>query len=245
MASTSDHLLERVVHHLLKGDSLETRALIHDALQRGMDPFALFDEVLWPAAECTQQLRHSGLVTPRVFNHATRLLINLTSGLLPAVSSKPMTRRVFIISAPGEPSDTGAQLLASLAEARGFTALFAGARLTVEEICFAMPRLEVDAILMHGSVPESLRHAEKQIQELRTRGIWPDVQIAVAGALLRSDEEARGADLSACGPDEILELLMLCPDHRGKKSPAPAKCRQTPKDADLLFAYFPPNHRLN
>ena len=52
-------------------------------------------------------------------------------------------------------------------------------------------------------------------------------------------------DLEELSPDEILELLMLCPDHRAKEPPPPAKRHPVQKELDLFFAYFPPNHRLN
>ncbi|HEY4328611.1 MAG TPA: hypothetical protein VGN88_02655 [Phycisphaerae bacterium] len=257
----SDFLLERFVHHILKDDPRDSRAgagrtIFADALSAGADPRWLLSEILWPAAECTQQLRHDQIITPRVFNHAVRTLANLASQLAPAAASKiPATQRfLFIASAPGEPSDLGAHLLSILAESHGFSVQFAGANLSASDILFALNRLEPHAVILHGSLVDSFLPTQNLLAKLRHAELWPKIQFATAGAMLENHPGT--ADISAQHPVELLELLALCPDHRAagdsplQQEPLhfltdPTACPHGDAVRDLLFHYFPPRRHAN
>jgi hypothetical protein len=247
-AAKPDFLLERLIHSLFYGSMEDACHLIMEVHAGGMDGFTLFTQALWPAMECTQQVRHSGLVPPRAFNHATHVLTALAARLLPAASARGAARRVFIMSAPGEPSDAAAQLLAALAQARTLSPLFAGAHLTVDDICFALPQLRADVVLVHGSIAASLDELESLLITLRERAVWPDVQLAATGAILAGRGSAH-ADLSAVQPDELLELLLLCPDRRQGGSTALPKASPEARENVLLeptlMDYFPSRFRGN
>ena len=253
MKSTPDFLLERFVHQLLSHDTHACRRLFNDALNAGMDAQWMLSEILWPATECVQQLRQDGSLSLRTFNHSIRTIAELASRLAPVLArdgrpANVTARNLFIISAPGEPSDSGAHLLTLLAESHGFTVFFAGAHLTTDELLFALTQIQPDALVIHGSLPSSLPATLTFLEKLKKANFWPQVQTAITGAML-SDKPC-GADLRSRHPVELLELLALCPDHR-----ATSKKQNTPHadalslnveskpDAvirDLMFRYFPP-----
>jgi methanogenic corrinoid protein MtbC1 len=237
MSATGEFLLERFVHYVLCDDPLPGRQLIASALANGEDPFELLTHVLWPAAECLQQLKKDGLIATRLFNAAQRALASLihqlaaqlprepqeprgpeaTAAYAPSISAGISPRgRLLILSAPGEFSDLGAQLLAALAESRGFDVLFAGAGVTSQELTFALLQLQPDALLIHGSLDSSRLSTRTLLEHLQRSRLRPQLQVAAVGAIAdpQSDGHDLGADLVSRHPMEILEMLALCPDYR-------------------------------
>jgi methanogenic corrinoid protein MtbC1 len=257
--SHPEYLLEKFVHHLLGDDPHRCRSLIADAFASGMDAQRLLSEVLWPASECVQQLKHDSVLLPQLFAHATRMLASLASEAavrIPRMAAgqgapRATARCLFVASAPGEPSDAGAHMLTLLAEAHGFTVYFAGAKLTEEEIFFALSRLEPDAVLIHGSIEQERSATRDLLARLRAAHFWPEIQTGVTGAILGAG--GCGADVEARLPVELLEMLALCPEHRAAGPRAAAKTLVMPRDAaietcdrairDLMLHFFPPRFR--
>ena len=262
MSFQNDFLLERLVHHVTATHfhAQATGPLIADALAAGADPEWLLAEVLLPAAECMQQLRHDGLLSPHAFSNASRTLQIMGSAVASHMSAARTlqcgmpgiaTRRLMIMSAPGEPSDTGAFLLTLLAEAHGFQVLFAGGDLTGEDLLFALERLAPAALVLHGSIATLEPETGRLFRQIKRAGFWPGMQLALAGAMIAGKCADLEADLNAAHPVEILELLALCPEFRATTSGAgtlrlayathaPSKIPQS-----LLMRLFPARAHLN
>jgi len=228
MLAQPDFLLERFVNDVLCEPraaqvSRDGRSAFTQALAAGADPHWLFTEILWPAAECVQQLRHDDLLRLRPFNQANRTLAILAAQLAPRLGASAISnagRRLFVAAAPGEPSDLGAQLVSVLAEAHGFSVLFAGAQLTREELMFALSRLEPEALLIHGSLEPSRPGVEDWLLHLQRGRLWPDMQVAVVGGIVSARKGRVMADVESRKPIEVLELLSLCPEYRRPKTSA-------------------------
>lgn len=227
MSDTPEYVLERLVHHVLREEGAAARSLVAAALEMHAMPERFLAEVLFPAVECMHQLRHDGLISGRVFNAAARVLVRLTQQVEERLNASgdeaeegedgrpgegEAGRRMLVLSAPGERTDLGAQVVAALAGERGFEVLFAGAHLSAEELLVACSRLQPEVLLVHGSLAASRPEAEALVQRLRRAGLWPGMQIAAAGTL--AAQEGIGADISAADPMEVLELLALCPGYR-------------------------------
>jgi methanogenic corrinoid protein MtbC1 len=268
-----EHVLEQLVHYVLSDDAAAGRALVHAALAAGADPQRLLADVLWPAAECVHQLCHDRLISPRVFNTATRALATLAACAAARLPACPPAAggarpRVLIAAAPGERTDLGAHLLATLAEGYGMGVLFAGANLSTEDLTVAVLRLQPDAVLLHGSLPASAPATAALLRHLRRARLWPDAQLAVVGGVVAAGSTAApggaaaheplGADLESAHPVEILELLALCPEYRAPDS-APTSSSAlhllpgaTPTVGldpaalhDFLCRHFPPRTHTN
>jgi len=248
---------------MLRDQPHAAHELLGSALAAGTQPQWLMAEILWPAAECLAQLRRDRLISLRAFNQAahavTRIAGHLDAAIAPAPSRQ---RRLLVVSAPGEPGDLGANLFSLLADACGFTALFAGAGLQRTDIAFAIAHLEPDALIIHGSLPSSLPATQRLITDLQASSLWPQIQIACLGAMVGTEGRITNAgDISSHHPLELLELLALCPDHRalpGITPPdlnAPANTLQFPAGTtptlhvqaidDLLRQLFPPRLHIN
>ncbi|MGN6371139.1 MAG: cobalamin B12-binding domain-containing protein [Phycisphaerae bacterium] len=207
---TSDFLLERVIHHVLKGDPHPS--LLPDAA--ALDPAHFIADILWPASECILQLHADGATTARVLNTASRALRSLLESAAQRLDRQPPNHRSAVIfTAPGESSDLGAHLLATLAESHGFRVFFAGANLSLEELAFSIGQLAPDTLLMHGALQSSAPRAADLLRQLRHIRVWPSTQLAVAGALASALSHP-AADLLSPHPIELLELLSLWPDYR-------------------------------
>jgi len=236
MADSPDYLLERFVHRVLGESSSGTCELVDEALEKQIDGRRILSEILWPAAECVQQLHHGGQVSRRIFNRATRsLFISAGQVRLPAAPGEFTTdRSVFVCGAPGEMSDLGSHLVALLAESYGFSTMFAGARLSAEEVMFAISRLKPDVALVQGSLGGSRGELNRWMERIRQARFWPEVQLAAVGAVAAFPEGAEAlqaigagtyctADVISRHPVEILELLALFPSYRAQGGRLPAR----------------------
>jgi methanogenic corrinoid protein MtbC1 len=216
MSYTSDFLLERVVHQVLKGDL--DPALVREATTGGFEATAFIADILWPAMECVQQLHQDGSTTSRILNTALRSLRSLLESAALRLDRHPQNgRSAFIFTAPDESADLGAHMFATLAEAHGWRVFFAGAGLTLEELTFSIGQLGPDILVIHGSLAASAGRAAEMIRQLRRIRIWPSAQIVLAGTIAASSDQIE-ADLSGKHPLEALELMALWPEFRRSPS---------------------------
>ena len=212
---TSDFLLERVVHQVLKGGP--TTSLLPESTS--LDPAHFIADILWPAMECIHQLHEDGTTTARIVNTATRALRSLLESAARRLDRQPPNHRsAFIFTAPGESSDLGAHMFATLAESHGFRVFFAGAGLSLEELTFSIGQLSPDILVMHGALPASAPRAAELLCQLRRIRIWPSAQLVLTGALAKSLPHP-AADLLSPHPIETLELMSLWPNYRHTPNP--------------------------
>ncbi len=207
---TSDFLLERVLHHVLKGDP--HASLLPEAAS--LDPALFIADILWPATECIHQLHADGTTTARILNTASRALRSLLESTARRLDRHPSNHHsLFIFTTPGESSDLGAHILATLAESHGFRVFFAGANLSLEELTFSIGQHSPDTLLLHGTLPSSAPRAADLLHQLRRIRIWPATQLVVSGPLANANAKLP-ADLLSAHPLETLELLSLWPHYR-------------------------------
>jgi len=219
MSHTSDFLLERVVHQVLKGHL--NPELVREAASSGPEAASFIADILWPAMECVQQLHQDGSTTSRILNTALRSLRSLLeSAALRLDRHASNGRSAFIFTAPGESVDLGAHMFATLAEAHGWRVFFAGAGLTLEELTFSIGQLGPDILVMHGSLPDSATRAAEMIRQLQCIRIWPSAQIVLTGAIASSTGQL-DADLIGKHPIETLELMALWPEYRRSPTSPP------------------------
>ncbi len=225
MSLVTEFLLERVVHHSLKADPRSGREAIAEALTGGASAESLLVEVLWPAMECAERLREDATIPLRVYNGAVRSLRALLETVERRLSRDPSNgRSVFVFTVPGESSDLGADMIATLAESRGWLVFFAGAGLSLEEVTFSMGRLEPDVMLMHGNFARSGREIRRMSRDLRRAGVRPSTQLVVAGGMAERGNLQWSVDLVGRAPMETLELMALWPDYRAK--PDASSCEE-------------------
>ncbi len=217
MLTSPEYLLERIAHHVLGGSSRQAHQLITEAREAGAPATLLIAEVLFPTIECLQQLKHDRSVTVRGANMAARSLTGLLHSLAGEAEKSPLLdRTVLVMAGPHHTDELGASALAALAEVYGFTVFFAGAGLSMEEVAFAAGQLMPDVLLVHAGLPAERQAVRLMVARCQEVGLWPRSQIALTGAAV-TENDGLGADIAAAGPLSALELLALCPEHRGQR----------------------------
>ncbi|HVS69724.1 MAG TPA: cobalamin-dependent protein [Phycisphaerae bacterium] len=220
MITSTEYLLERLAHHVLAGTPRQASAMVREALAAGAPAAGLIADVVFPAIECLQQLNYERALAARTVNMAARSLTGVLhelEGIAPRAAS--VGRSMLLVAGPGHGDELGASAVAALAEIHGFAVMFAGAGVSVEEIAFAAGQLAPDILMMHAGLPAEREATARVVRRWQEIGLWPRAQVAVTGAAVEEGTAASlGADVAGSAPLAVLELLALCPEHRGRRA---------------------------
>src|SRR5690606_24601293 len=112
---------------LMAGNRNAARCVIEDALNCGIEPTTLLNQLIWPTMELLQELHKDDRINQAVFNLGTRLNRSITEQLTAQLERKPENgKKVLIFCGDDEPEELGGQICADLFEADGWTVKFAG-----------------------------------------------------------------------------------------------------------------------
>jgi methanogenic corrinoid protein MtbC1 len=139
--------VDRLVQALLRANSHEGRTIVDQALEDGMSPIAVLDELLAPAMHEVGRRWETGQIGVAHEHLASAASGRVLAGVVPAlVAAEPGSRpRVLLAGAQGERHDLGLRMAQSVLDGAGYTVVFAGADLPgaalVDAVAAMQPRL--------------------------------------------------------------------------------------------------------
>ncbi len=211
---TIAEVFSQYLEHLFAGKRANAREMIFAAQDRGIAASKLLKSVVWPAMEQVDKLYREheiSRITEHMSTRINRMVADQLGGLL---ARKPKNgKRMVITCGDGEGEELGAQILADLFEANGWSVWFLGCGVPNDEILQFVGKIRPDVLTVYGTVPGGVPDVRRLVDMVREVGACDDMQILVTGGVFnRADglaEEVR-ADLFA--PD-CREALKTVEDH--------------------------------
>ena len=180
----SSPLLEQYMPSLLAGNRRFCRKLVQDHVFDTDDVTALYFDFLWPAMERVEKLYRGDRINALAENMATRINRSIADQLQLRLPQAELNgKRVFIVSAPGEPEELGAQICADLFESQGWDVFFSGGGIPNDEILTLVGQLRPELLLIFGTQPVGVPAVRQLIDMIRTIGVNPTMNIMVSGSV--------------------------------------------------------------
>lgn len=211
-------LHERVFETLINGDRAEARSLLSELGAHGSDAEDVLRDVFWPTHENLEKLHRSDQLTLLSYHTATRLLRQLVDQTAARLVMRPRNgKRVLASCGSGEGEELGAQMAVDILESYGYEVWFTGGGVPTDEILGRVHEDRPDILLMFSSAASDLPGIRHLIDHLHEIGACPNLQIVVgAGVFNRAPglADELGADLCACSPLDLVDLLTRQSDRR-------------------------------
>jgi methanogenic corrinoid protein MtbC1 len=228
-------LFKQYLEHLFAGKRCEARELLFAAHDRGIQASKLLRLVIWPAMEQIERLYRDNDISLIMEHMATRINRMLADQLHWFLARQPKSgQRMVVTCGDGESEELGAQIIADLFEARGWSVWFLGAGVPNDEILQFAGRIEPDILCVYGTGPAGVPGVRKLIDLIRGVGVCQEMQILVAGGVFnRADglaDEVR-ADLFARDATRALRTVEEHPVRVPKPDvPEPGRRRKRRKE---------------
>jgi len=204
-------LFKQYLEHLFAGKRCEARELIFAAQDRGERAALLLQSVVWPAMEQVRQLYAGNHISRIMEQMATRINRMVADQLHLYLARQPKHgRRIVVTCGDGESEELGAQIVADLFEARGWTVWFLGSGVPNDEVLQFVGKVRPDVLCVYGARPGGVPSIRRLIDLIRGVGVCPEMQVLVTGGVFARAEglsdEVR-ADLYA--PDAAAALRVV------------------------------------
>lgn len=235
MPSQRNALLERFFTAAISGDRQAARQIMDEVFAADVPGEQVASNLIWPVLNQVQTMRRNDQLTSLAYQYATRLMRSVTDQLQLRYEQHPRRDQAVLVMTGAEESEelTG-QLAADLLEADGYTVYFVGGGVANDEIVEQVAELNVDKLVVFGSIPATVPETRLLIDRLHDIGACPTVQIIVGGGVFNRAEglaEEIGADLWASDPIELVHTIAentqrrMKADQRtvGRKRRQPAK----------------------
>jgi len=224
------HELEQsLFQSLVSGDRQESRRLVQQTLELGIDAESLSRDVYWSVLDNLNTLYRNDQVTALSFQYATRLLRSLVDQAQASYrQAESRGRRICMFCGETESDDLAGQLVADLAEADGYEMFFGGGGIANDEILEEVNNRRPDILLLFSSGPRDAPNIRQLIDTIRGVNACPDMQIVVGGGIFNRAPglaEEIGADLWATSPRELLTSLEEMPMVRSELAASRADSR--------------------
>lgn len=208
--SITNTLSQQYLEPLLTGDRDACRAVIEQALNKGLPEYDLLIKLIWPTMELIQTLYREDRISQSTLNLATRLNRTITNQLaskLPRGASNG--RKVLIFCGDGEPEELGGQLCSDLFESDGWNVRFGGGGVPNDEVLKLIGEIRPDVLVMYATLPAAVPSVRKLIDYLREVNSCPEMQVMCCGGIYKRAEglsEEIGADLFAADAATAVEI---------------------------------------
>lgn len=235
----SSQLFDQYMDPLLRGRRNVCRDLVKSALDSGVQPEALYSNLIWPAMERVDQLYREDRINRASEHMAVRINRTVADHIQSRLDRKKETgRRIVITCANDEPEEFSAQMVADLFEADGWEVYFLGGGVPRDEVCELVGQLQPHMLLLFGSKPSDAPAVRDLIDYVREINSCPGLNIMVSGGVFN---RAAGlwrevkADLFAETASEALELAGDCEPRESEiPSPGSPKKRRRRRRPPLL-----------
>ena len=204
-------LFKQYLEHLFAGKRCEAREMILAAHARSVTAAKLLKHIIWPAMEQVEKLYRRNEI-PRIAEHmATRINRMLADQLQALLARKPKSgQRMIVVSGDGEIEELGAQMIADLFEAEGWSVWFLGSGVPNDEILEFIGKITPDVLCIHAAKPGGVPNIRKLIGLIRSIGVCDDMQVLVTGGVFSRAEglaDEVKADLFAANITEALRTV--------------------------------------
>lgn len=207
-------LFKQYLEHLFAGKRSQARELILAAQDRGTPACKLLKMIIWPAMEQVDSLfrrNHINLIMEHMATRINRMMADQLQGLL---ARKPKTgKRMVITCGDGEGEELGAQIMADLFEAMGWSVWFLGSGVPNDETLQFVGKITPDILAIYGTKPAGVPNTRKLIELIRGVGVCPDMQVLIMGGVFNRAEglaDEVKADLFAT---TVTEAIKVVADH--------------------------------
>lgn len=218
MQITSNEFGKNYLEPLIAGNRTTAREMIEKAIDSGISPVDLLNQVIWPTMEMLQSLYKEDRITRTQLNLATRLNRAITDQLCGKLErSEPNGRKALIFCGADEPEELGGQICADLFEAAGWEVKFAGGGVPEDEVLNLIGEFRPDLLVMFATLPSGVPAVRKLIDYLREVNSCPLMQIMCCGGIYKRAEglsEEIGADLYAPDAAEAVQIADSHPTRR-------------------------------
>lgn len=207
-----DSILERYLDVLLSGDRKNSRAIIEEALQRGIPANAVYMQIIWPIMVELEKLVAAERISQASEHMAVRInrtIVDQLQNKLPRRAGR--SKKIAICCAPSEINELGAQIMADLFESDGWEVKFLGGGLTSDDILGFVNKYGPDILLIYGTNGKQVPEIRKLICTIKSVNAWPDMRIMVSGGVFNRAEglwERIEADLFSATAQEALQAAL-------------------------------------
>ena len=219
-------IFQTYLENILRGERRACREIVTQAIETGVQPLTIIQELIWPAMETIDRLFRDDQINTATEHMATRINRFLADQLQAYLPRTPANgRRVLIVCADDEPEELGAQMCADLFESEGWDVYFAGGGVPHDETLMLVGRLRPDLLLIFGSKPSDAPRCRELVRTIREVNANPTMNVMVSGGVFnRADGLWREvqADLFAPTAGDALELARDMAPRVGTVSAAPS-----------------------
>lgn len=214
MDTVNATLFKHYLEHLFSGKRCEARELVFGAMDRGVVANKLLQHLVWPAMEQIERLYHEDHITRIVEHMATRINRMIADQLHAFLARGPKVGdRMVVMCGEGEQAELGAQIMADLFEARGWTVYLLGSGIPNDEALQFVGKVKADILAIYGMHATGAPMVRNLVSLIREVGVCDDMQVLVVGGVFnRADglaDEVR-SDLNA---KDIANALKTVAEH--------------------------------
>jgi 5-methyltetrahydrofolate--homocysteine methyltransferase len=182
---------------VLTGDANAARSITEQALQEGVDPLRLVNELMVPAMdevgrrfECNEYFVPELLLSAR----AMKASLELIRPVLAARGDEPLAR-VVIGTVKGDLHDIGKNLVAAMLEGGGFEVIDLGVNVSPEKFIATVQEKNAQIIAMSALLTTTMPAMKTTIDALKSSGVREKVKVLIGGApITQKYAEEIGAD---------------------------------------------------
>ena len=206
-------LLDQYMDPLLSGRRNICREMVKTAIDKGIQPQALYSDLIWPAMERVDQLYREDRINRASEHMAVRINRTVADHLQTRLPRKPaIDKRILITCANDEPEEFSAQMVSDIFEANGWEVFFVGGGIPRDEVGELVGKLQPHVLLIFGSKPSDAPLVRDMIDYIREVNACPGLNIMVSGGVFNRAsglwQEVK-ADLYAESASEAVELAEM------------------------------------
>jgi methanogenic corrinoid protein MtbC1 len=205
-----EHVLDKYLTELLKGDRIACRAVIEETLQSGVPANSVYMDVVWPIMVEIDTLHRHDKINSAQEAFATRInrtIVDQLQNKLPRKAKRD--KRIVVCSTVTEHGELGAQIMSDLFESDGWDARMLGGSVNNDDVLEFVQVWSPDILLFYGVNGKGAPQLRNLIDRIRTINAWPDMKIMLSGGVFNRAEglwEEIGADLYAPTASEAVQM---------------------------------------
>ncbi len=207
---SAEHVLERYLNGLLKGDRNACRGVIEETLQTGLPANKVYMDVIWPIMVEVDKLYTQDKITATQEAFATRINRTIVDQLQNKLPRKALrARKVVICSADNEKEELGAQMITDLFESDGWEARFLGGKVNNDDILAFVNSFHPDILLVYGIAAKQAPNTRQLIDSIKSINASPNMRVMLSGGVFDRAEDLWqeiGADLYAPNAAEAVRI---------------------------------------
>lgn len=211
---TMAEVFRQYLEHLFYGKRAAAREFIVGAQDRGIAASKLLQKVIWPAMEQIEKLYREHQI-PTITEHmATRINRMIADQLQSMLRREPKSgKRMVVVCGEGEAEELGAQMVADLFEADGWSVWFLGSGVADDEVLEFIGKITPDILCLYGTKPAGVPGTRKLIEYIRGVGICDEMQVLVCGGVFnRADGLADEVKADLFAPN-VQKAMRIVADH--------------------------------